>query len=147
MFDPQSFGTGNQLAQWECFRLAQGLGSSNLETTTVLKYWSFILSPQGGPTGINFKTTGGPLPVVENSVSAASTPSAPLTNYNYTQDHRSQKTIMYSHNCMNAHVKFADQNGTTPLNVQYYLIALAPGTDPTKGFRLNAVIKTNFVDS
>lgn len=142
IFDPASYpGPGGLLAQWECYRLANGLGSSNLDTTTILKYWSFYLAPQGGPTKINERTTGGPLPTATITGSSAN------GNMNYTQDRKSNKTIMYTHNCMNAKLQFADATTVTPLNVKYYLIALAQGTDVTVGWYLNAVIKTNFVDS
>lgn len=144
VFDGSSTAT-TLLAPWEGYRITQGAGADVLRSTTFLKVWTGILSPQGGDCAQNYQTMSATTPgdMEPSSTSAV----APGLNINYTQDRPSQKWIHYTHRCLNALTRFERATSTEPTNVKYFLVALSDNPDAGVGFRLNASCKINFVDN
>lgn len=151
IYDPDALNTGpgaqNLLSRWETFRTTMSAGAEALDSTKFLKVWTGILSPQGGELDLDLNTsnTSADVPPTEGSV--VTEPASESTNY--TQTRRSQRIVKYSHKCLNAKCRFnaaAGAAGNECSNVHYYLVALGTTDDAHYGYRLNACIKTNFVD-
>lgn len=144
MFDGLSTPAGNLLAPWEGFALTQGAGSETLKTTTILKRWTCYICPQGGLVSFKANTTGNDAAAGTIDTSAVVLPD---DNTNYTQGRPSSRYFTYTHNCLQAKVKFENKTSDEPINVKYFLVALAMDSDLHHGFRLNASCKINFYDN
>lgn len=139
---------GNLLAPWELFRKTMGEGSELYgDTFKILKEWKIYLQPQQGVTAVNERTTGNDSATGTIISSPEPAPPAAPLNYTYTKTRHSEVLIKHTHSCMNANLDFQDVGTSSPLNVKYFLVCVGNGTATNRGFRLNAVIKTNFVSS
>lgn len=150
VFDPASIPpVPTQLAPWECFRTKSGPSSSIFSVFSMLKVWTFTLQPDGFLCSTMQNTSGTSTDAppafgeIESTVVGATVVNP---NINYAKTHPSTRTIKYTHNCMNAKVEFADIGSATPINNQYYLVALGTSNAPINNYRVSASICTNFVD-
>ena len=143
IFDPltNQYTTG-LLAPWYGFRITQGPNSETLNNTKIIKQWYGHLSPNKGFSPCELNDTNnapGTQNVIDNSGGG------PLMNQTYTHDmFPSVRVVKYTHNCLNAKIEYPSNGATDAQNVKYFLVALAEGTDPTTGFRLNSCCKVNF---
>ena len=157
IWDYTAAGAGNLLAPWELYRNSQGQGAELLDESTfkILKEWVVYLQPQRGSTSQSLRSqvnTAVP-PGQDNgtliSVSDTNPPApAPPTsvNWTYAKTRPSELLIKYTHKCMNAKLKFPNTTSEMPNNVRYFLVMVGQGSSTTKGFRVNASVKTNFID-
>ena len=153
VFDPTSIDTaaGNLLAPWEGYQLTQGnpatgpaMSGPAFDSTTILKTWTCWLTPQGGDCNYNWETVTAAIPGPDITSSGA----APAgSNINYTADRVSSRYFTYTHNALNAVVKFQSATSDHPINVGYYLVALAQNSTLATGYRINATCKINFYDN
>ena len=153
IWDYTGAGAGNLLAPWELFRNVQGAGAELLKDSTfkILKEWTMYLQPQLGQTAQSLRTTvnTGTPPSTDNgtiiSVPPTAAPAAPV-NFTYAKTRHSEVVIKYTHKCLNAKLTFPNTTSNQSNNVKYFLVMCGNGTDTTRGFRVNASIKTNFID-
>lgn len=153
LWDYTGADAGNLLAPWELFRNTQGPGAEllNDHNFKFLKTWTMYLQPQQGETAQSLRSTVStntppgtdtgtlvtvPQPILPN----------PSVNYTYAKTRPSEVLIKYSHKCLNAKLVFANTTSNQATNVRYYLVMVGNGTSTLRGFRINASIKTNFID-
>ena len=153
IWDYTGAGAGNLLAPWELFRNTQGDGAELLDESTfkILKQWTMYLQPQQGETAQSLRSqvsTNVP-PGTDNGTLisvAPAVPPNPSVNYTYAKTRPSEVLIKHTHKCLNAKLVFPNTTSSQPINVRYYLVMCGNGTSTLRGFRINACIKTNFVD-
>lgn len=143
MFDPVSIGAGSLLAPWEGFALTQGAGSETMKTTTILKRWTCYIEPQGGYVSQNLTTAN----IGAGTGSIVDTPGSNTLNLNYTSTRPSARYFTHTHPCLQAKVKFENKTSDEPINIKYYLVALAANGNTHEGYFLNASCKINFYDN
>ena len=153
IWDYGGAGALNLLAPWELYRNTQGPGSELLKDSTfkVLKEWAIYLQPQQGTVGQSLRTTvtTATVPGTDTGTIITVPPVAPpgsAVNYTYAKSRPSEVLIKYTHNCMNAKLKFPSTGSSSPSNVRYFLVMCGNGSSTSRGFRINASIKTNFID-
>lgn len=148
IWDYLGAGAGNLLAPWELFRNTQGPGAELLKDSTfkILKDWTVYLQPQRGAIQQSLRTTNVATAsgsIISNPI--VTPPGVPI-NFTYAKTRPSEVLIKYTQNLMNAKVKFPNTATDQSNNVKYFLVMVGQGTDTTRGFRINASIKTNFID-
>lgn len=147
-------GVTQLLAPWELFRKTQGDGAQMLqdETFKILKSWDIYLQPQDGETRQSLRTTNtNPVPpnAETGTIISVPAPAIPLPAVNMVYGGNRKPCVVkikYTHKCMNAKVDFIATDQSAPTNVNYFLVACGNGTATDRGFRLNAVVKVNFID-
>ncbi len=153
IWDYTGASAGNLLAPWELFRNTQGEGAELLKDSTfkILKQWTMYIQPQQGTTAQSLRTTvnTATFPGIDTGTIVSVPPVIPpgsAVNYTYAKTRPSEVLIKYTHNCLNAKLQFPNTTSNQPSNVRYYLVMCGNGVDTTRGFRVNASIKTNFID-
>ncbi len=153
IWDYTAANAGNLLAPWELFRNTQAEGAELLDDNTfkILKQWTMYLQPQQGQVAQSLRTsvsTNVPPGTDTGTIQTVAPPLLPnpAVNYTYAKTRPSEVLIKYTYKCLGAKLVFPNTTSDQAINVRYYLVMVGNGTSTLRGFRINASIKTNFID-